>query len=320
MTEEKLDQGGLNVGSWVQKNRFAGLFKEKVVNRLKGYRNEQILSKVYKEHFINKQDKKDAIILAAAPKSGSTWVRFIFGNIIALQEMDGKVVDYHELDEMLPNEAWGEDMCKPWTYKTIPCIVRTHTPYKKIYDHFRGLFVYRNPLDTMVSQYHYITTRTADPALENNYRNWKDVEEIRIITEEWEKRGPGKYIRHSIGLDRWCHYFNSWIDNCNASCSYELLKSVPETTFKAVIDRLSLQVEDEITEEAIKRSDFKKVQTLEEEFGKSHRMAQLSTKFTRKGRVGQWKDYFDKSDISYFKTKMTEYNIDISRFEYGGTL
>lgn len=317
MPIERINQNGLNVNSWMDGNRFASLFKRRVVDRLKSYKNEYILGRVYKKHFMDKEGKRNAIILASSPKSGNTWVRFIFANIIALQELDGEIIDFHKLEQSLPDEGWLEDMCKPWRYKTIPCIVKTHKPYSDIYNNFKKFFVYRNPLDTMVSQYYYIITRRADPVIENSYRKWKDVEEIRIITEEWKRRGPGEYMRHQTGLDRWCHHFNSWIDNCDASCSYEHLKSVPDTTFKSVISKLSLQIEDEIIEEAIKRSDFRKVQTLEEKSGKSPKMAQLSTKFARKGSIGQWKDYFDRSDISYFKTKMAEYNIDISRFEYG---
>ncbi len=320
MPGERLNQDGLNVDSRIQGNRFAGLFKRRVVNRLKGYRNNCVLDRVYKKHFINNQDKRNAIILASSTKSGSTWVRFIFANIIALQEMEGEVIDYHKLEENLPDEAWQEDMYKPWRFKTIPCIVKTHTPYKKIYNHFRRFFLYRNPLDTMVSQYYYITTRIADPVIKNSYKKWRGVEDIRLIAEEWKKRGCGGYMRHTFGLDRWCNHFKSWIDNCDVSYSYEELKSAPKTTFKTVLDNLSLQIDDEVLGEAIKRSDFKKIQALEDKFGKSPQMAQLSTRFARKGTVGQWKDYLDKSDISYFKTKMLEYNIDISRFEYGSSL
>ncbi len=289
-----------------------------IYSRLKGYKNEQRLSKVYKKHFLNDSNKRNTIILAATPKSGSTWIRFLFANIIALQEMDGKVIDFHALDKILPTEAWKDHMCKPWHYKTMPCIVKTHTPYKKIYRHFRKLFVYRNPLDTMVSQYHYLVTRTADPATPNAYTTWKSPESIRKKAKEWEDVGCSGYMRHSMGLDRWCHFFNNWINYCDVSCSYELLNRIPGTVFKRVINKLSLHVSDEIIEEAINRSDFRRIRALEEKTGKSTRMAQLSTKFTRNGRVGQWKNHFDKSDISYFKARMTHYGIDISRFEFGG--
>jgi len=320
LPRERLSQDGLNVDGWIQGNRFIGSFIRRVVGKLKGRKNNYVLDQIYKRDFINSQDKKNAIILTSTPKSGNTWIRFIFANIISLQEMDGGVINYHKLEEMLPDEAWQEDMCKPWIFKTIPCIVKTHKPYKKIYDHFNKFFVYRNPLDTLISQYYYITTRTADPVIENSYKKWRGVEDIRLIAEEWKKRGPGGYMRHSLGLDRWCNHFKSWINNCDVSCSYEELKSAPMTTFKTVLDNLSLQIDNEVLEEAIKRSDFKKTQALEDEFGKSPQMAQLSTRFARKGTIGQWKNYFDKSDISYFKAKMSESNIDVSRFEYGNSL
>jgi hypothetical protein len=320
LPRERLNQDGLSVDYGIQRNRFAGLFKRKIVNKLKSCRRNYVLNRVYKKYFINNQDKKNAIVLASFGKSGNTWVRFIFANIIALQEIDGGVITYHKLEEMLPDEVRQEDMYKPWRFKTIPCIVKTHKPYKEIYDHFNKFFLYRNPLDTMISHYYYITTRTADPVLGNSYKKRRRVEDIRFIAEEWKKRGPGGYMRHALGLDRWCNHYTSWMNNCDVSCSYEELKSAPMITFKTVLDNLSLQVDDEVLEEAIKRSNFRKIQALEDEFGKSPQMAQLSTRFARKGTIGQWQNYFDKSDISYFKAKMLEYNIDISCFEYGNSL
>ena len=320
MPRKRLNQDGLNVDGWFQGNRFVDFFVRRVVGKLKSRRNDYLLVQAYKRDFINNQDKKNAIILASTPKSGNTWIRFIFANIISLQEVDGGVINYHKLEEMLPDEAWQKAMRKTWIFKTIPCIVKTHKPYKKIYDNFNKFFVYRNPLDTLISQYCYITTRTGDPVTENSYKKWRGVENIRLVAEEWRKRGPGGYMRHTLGLDRWCNHYKSWINNCDVSCSYEELKSAPMITLKTVLDNLSLQIDDEVLEEAIKRSNIKKVQALEDEFGKSPRMAQLSTRFARKGTIGQWQYYFNKSDLSYFKAKMSESNIDISRFEYGNSL
>lgn len=42
------------------------------------------------------------IIFGTFPKSGTTWVRFIFANIISLAELDGREVDY----DFLNGESW----------------------------------------------------------------------------------------------------------------------------------------------------------------------------------------------------------------------
>ena len=78
------------------------------------------------QYFLESDDKSNAVILASFPKSGNTYLRFIFANIIALCELDGKTIDYHQLDNMLPTDLFEKDLVKPWPYRTLPCVLKTH--------------------------------------------------------------------------------------------------------------------------------------------------------------------------------------------------
>ena len=58
---------------------------------------------------LNKSD----VILAAFPKTGSTWVRFLFCNLIALLEWNNRSVDFNLLNDTMPYFGEG-NLHKKW--------------------------------------------------------------------------------------------------------------------------------------------------------------------------------------------------------------
>ena len=63
--------------------------------------------------------RKDDVILAAYPKTGSTWVRFMLCNLISLNEWNGKIVDFETLNDTLISFGQGR-LTQEWPYRSLP--------------------------------------------------------------------------------------------------------------------------------------------------------------------------------------------------------
>jgi len=103
--------------------------------------------------------QKQDIILSSFPKSGNTWVRFFFCNLISICEWDGKTVDFTTLNNTMP-ELGIDNLLKPWDHdELIPIIVKTHKNFLSIFKGHKVIFLLRDPRDVMVSRYKYLTER-----------------------------------------------------------------------------------------------------------------------------------------------------------------
>ena len=236
-------------------------------------------------------DKTD-IILATYPKSGTTWLRFIFANLISIKELNGEIVDYNILNTKFKASFDALTFNMP-SFKSMPRIISTHQIYKRRYfGNNRSILLYRNPADTMVSYYEY------RKSLKNNYYKFDFKHFIR----------DKKY-----GLEAWCRHFNSWKDNPSTILSYEDLKSNTFICIKRVLNKFGLcAFNDNEINEAIKRSDFKNIQRLELERGldiAAQKKHKENFRFARKGTVGQWVEYFESDDIAFMKLVLKKHNL-----------
>jgi hypothetical protein len=269
------------------------------------------IDKQLKKHFLQESSKNNAIILASFPKSGNTFMRFVFANIIALTELDKSTINFQKLDEIMPSTQFEEDLYNDWKFKSIPCVLKTHALHRKIFSAFRCLFLYRDPLDTMVSNYFYWSNRTgAPPAL--NSANEKKRMHSTIF-----QGSPSDYLRKN--LEHWCQHYNSWINHCSLICNYELLMTHPEVEFKKILEHFDIQVESSILKEAIAKSNIKEVKKLESKIGKSDKMAQLKIPFARSGKSEQWRDLFSKEDINFACKVLEQHGIPeniINKYRY----
>lgn len=255
-------------------------------------------------HVCGDPTKRDAVLLASYPKSGNTYLRFIFANILALQELDGRVVDYTVLDSSLPTDQFRQDLLSPWPFRTLPCLLKTHHRHRDVFQRFRRVFLYRHPFDTMVSAYEYFRRRVAP-------------QPFGAPGERLALQPYGGTLREFVRerFDGWCAHFLSWHGRANATVRYQTLRNDPVTTMERLIDRLDLRVDGRVLAEAVARSSFDRVRQLEDERGKSEKMARLDGRFARSGRVGQWRERFSSEDLDYMRGRLFEYRI----FEFEGS-
>ena len=234
------------------------------------------------------------VILASFPRSGNTWIRFVWANIISLMEMDGREIDYALLDSIFDAEydanSYGDLQCH-----SIPRFVKTHLEYEqRRFGRNRTLYIYRNPGDVMVSYYEYLSSLRNDP--------------LKHMTFSYFIR-TGKY-----GLEAWCRHFQSWLDYATVVISYESMTSNPRECFGNALKKLNIMnIPNEIISAAVERADFNNVRKIANRTGvtslKSH-WHKPAFHFARKGTINQWKDYFNQQDKAFLDNTLKDTGLE----------
>lgn len=231
------------------------------------------------------------VLLPSFPKSGNTWVRFIWANLVALREGDGGTVDFHRLVRELGAEY---DVHRYGTveFESLPRLVKTHLPYEeRRFGPYRTLYLYRHPGDVMVSYWHYLRERRGGAR----------------GPEEWEA-----FVRDGeVGIPAWCRHAAGWRAAADVLVAYEELRADASATMARALSELGIDsVERATLEEAVERSGFDRVRRLEEERGfPNDEEADEDYRFTRSGRSGQWRDAFAAPEADYLRERVEAHGL-----------
>lgn len=239
------------------------------------------------------------VILASYPKSGNTWVRFIWANLVSLTELDGLEVDFHVLNRLLGPE-YDRDTWGTVVPKRLFRLVKTHLEYDP--QTFRGnrvLYVWRHPGDVAVSYFHFLEARRDGPELGSFSDFLRDPE---------------------LGVTAWCRHVAGWLPRSDSVARYEDLKSDTFGTLRRVLDELGNElgnelgtgpVDDRILAEAIARSSFERVRELEDDHGRpASSDFREGFRFTRKGEVGEWRENFSDQDVDFLRRELKRYGLE----------
>lgn len=238
--------------------------------------------------------RRDDVILASFPRSGSTWLRFILCNLLLLTEGDeprgdGEVVDFPKLNATMP-ELGVSDLRKPWPFSLLPRIVKTHRPYLPLGRAERSILVLRDPRDVMVSCYAYEMGMT-EPRFRGSFR---------------------EFLRHRrFGLEAWFRHTRSWLEPAGHLIAYEDLRADPLASVLGALDSLDVEVERHRVETALERSRIDRVRRIEASsgVGKEGRFKD-DFRFAGAGVSGGWQDRFSPEDLELYAELHARYRID----------
>ena len=227
------------------------------------------------------------VILASFPKSGNTWMRFIWANVVTELELGPRVVDFHSLHKEIGCDH-DEYRYGQLRFECMPRLVKTHQLFsERTFGANRVLYIFRHPCDVMLS---YHAFRAAK------------VRRSRVA-----RMGFAEFIRdQKYGIPGWARHLKSWLPRATAVVSYEALKERPCQEMERVLTDLKIENVDAASiESAVAKSSFPNTRALEERFGRPHdRKFQQGFRFTRGGTSGDWKSQFAREDLDYVRSQI----------------
>ncbi|WP_373941882.1 sulfotransferase domain-containing protein [Vibrio chagasii] len=178
-------------------------------------------------------------------------------------------------------------------------IIGTH----KLHDNYKynkAIFLYRNPLDFLVSLYNFEYTK------KGLSKDFSEMVREKLSGNEFSF------------VSRYLEQLKSCQNEQALHISYESLMISPRETFSKILDYLDLPIQDNTLEQALEFSSIKSVKEFESKSNKILIGASRGLKgsFITSGKIGQWKDYFDEELLEYVKNCLEENNIDFNTFVY----
>jgi len=210
-------------------------------------------------------------VVCGLPKSGNTW-------LVSLLR------DYLEMDTVLLLDG-----------KPTSGIGMTHKPYSYGLsirpDFARGVYIMRDLRDMLVSYYHYSQTDYYRE-LNDPYQSFDSIEafyyqyflSILVHRYDWWNHAEA-YTSHAIPVVR-----------------YEDLFDAPQETFKRVLSRMSLSVDETRIKQVVEKNQLKRVKQEGQALWHS-----VPTTHFRKGGYGNYKDELPESVIQHLEKEFGSY-------------
>ena len=238
-------------------------------------------------------------IIVSYPKSGRTWLQKMIIEAICLERgIDTKINDITELSEVagLPlilsthaGSSWEEHIQDENTVSV--------NDWKK-YSHAKVVFLYRDPRDILVSQYHHIVNRTGYKTFHKDY----------VIENK------------NVGLLKIINFMNKWYkfsgENTESVCrmSYETMRKDTEAELARLFDFWDISVSRKNIEQAIENCTLDKMRQKEKENADSPWMvtkkgAGNNAFHSRKGKIGEYLEFFTEEQVSRINAQIDS-NLD----------
>ncbi len=259
-----------------------------------------------------KKHDGNIIWLASYPKSGNTWLRIFFNNLLSnksepinineLNETDlgssGRIgfdslvgvdsadLTQREIDFYLPkvHKHYSRSLTENKFVKTHDALTQNDVgewiiPKEATY---KAIYLIRNPLDVCVSFAHHSGFENFDLAIKH------------LASEEallgYSYKSQMNQLHQYLGS--WSGHVKSWLKFPSEKLlvvRFEDLKLSPQKTFSKIVKHLNLKSSQELITQAIDRSKISKLQKMEDEQGFNEKLPN-SERFFRKGKIGSWRD------------------------------
>ncbi|XP_014503186.1 cytosolic sulfotransferase 15-like [Vigna radiata var. radiata] len=264
----------------------------------------------FQKHFLAKDND---VFVASFPKSGTTWLKALTFVIVNHQRFSS--FENHPLLSSNPHELVSapefilshdlHDQLLSLSNMTEPRLFSTHIPFSSLpktitESNCKIIYICRNPFDTFVSAWEFST-------------KIKSVFSHALTFEEAFE----KYCNGISGFGPWwSHMLGYWNESITRPdkvlfLKYEDLKEDTVFHVKRMVEFLGSSVAREeegttVIENMINLCSFEKMKNLEvNKSGYMHNVAEKKN-FFRKGKVGDWINYFSPSMIEKFSKIIEE--------------
>jgi len=220
--------------------------------------------------------KNDRVLLCSFPKSGNTWLRFIFANIAYISGGFTERVDFHSIDRYAPTIRGNRRIDNVYNIPECPLMLKTHFPWIRQFEKYPSLLVVRNPEDVMVSYFIYM-----------NEEKGKCFHDISSFIRHWR-----------YGIPAWVNYHSTWIGRANAVVRYEnILDNAVEELMK-VLQVLGYYFDENLIRRAVKLSTKRNMRVALMENGDPH-ARNPNFQFVRNATKGEGRSMLSMRDIEY---------------------
>ncbi len=213
------------------------------------------------------------VILAAYPRSGSTWSRFILFEILTGKESGFGAV----------NSGLGGIRTHDGALPVLPGsgrLIMTHEAYRREYK--KAIYLVRDGRDVLLSEYAFLKALG---------RFDGDLDQFVIA-----------FLRGKTnGFSPWRFHVHSWLDSPIAGTPnllvvrYEDLRSKTEESFKRIVEFLGVDVSLKTIQESIVNNSLDKMRAKEES---SPQKASVRGRFVRTGSVQGWRTTLSASQLA----------------------
>ncbi|XP_053139676.1 sulfotransferase 6B1-like isoform X1 [Hemicordylus capensis] len=241
--------------------------------------------------------RKDDVILAGYPKTGTNWLDHILNSLESTaakytdEQMKKRIALEKEL-EMTPRLEFGDpDKFKRMEKLPSRRVIITHlSPHSLPKSIFRNkakvLVLIRNPKDTLVSYFHFCNNFFCFP-------NYKWDEYFSDFMNG--KVGWGSYFDHVAEWDKYIE------DENIVAISYEELKENLNLGLKKIAKFFGFSLTEEEIQSVAEKSSFK---AMKEKGSETHGV--YGDVFFRKGTVGDWKSLLSESQSQEMDRRFEE--------------
>jgi len=248
------------------------------------------------KNFLSKRTETK-ILLYGYPKSGNTWLRFLIYNykLLLINPSQKETISYERLNSLQNNVMDRGTIFN--SENGFPLFYRTHKTYRKPYDLFdKKIFIHRNPLDTLISAFHFYQNREI-PFSDDHY-------DIRDKLHDLDF-----YVLYKIDL--WINYYKISIKHADIVMNYTELKNDTAKELNKLVQFLSWDLEEAIIKKSVEFSAFNNVKKMGEEqnqkYGNGPKDGSFKGEFTRSGEEGQFNNELKKETIQLVLEKFPEF-------------
>jgi Sulfotransferase domain len=212
-----------------------------------------------------RQPSIDDLYLVSFPKSGSTWLAFMLGNVNLLMSGIDRRTTFFGLHDAIPDIHISRDI--PPSTRSFPGfrMIKCHSSYNPEYH--KVILLVRNPLEVMASYYKYM-------AEQGIYRH--DI---------------ATFVEHrAYGINAWASHTLGWLDGVHPDFSYcslclikyEELRSDPIAVLREIYLLLGYELPNDILTKAVERAAFASMQADEDRLNARH-PSRRQFEFVRRG-------------------------------------
>lgn len=216
----------------------------------------------------------DDVFIVSYPKSGNTWVRFLIGGLVSLEE----TISFANIEKRVPD-----------IYQTSDTeLLRIPTPrYIKSHEYFdprykKVIYIVRDPRDVLVSYYHHqIKFNKID---ENAY-------ELSRFADDFLQGRIDDYGDWDVNV-------RSWLFLCEKSDSFLLLRyedllNDPFSHLKKIAEFINIKCTDDKIKQVIAHSSADNMKSLEKQQSsvwKATKDSRSDKYFVRSATAGEWQN------------------------------